>query len=148
MEIQMLIDAQDLGYLVPTNAIPGNYMGSAFPINALKEVVGELVENGVEVVAYFDACHSGNVASEKLEGAQISNAKLSEVFANETKIMSCQANESSLEGKQWGGGRGCFSFHLINGLKGFADRNNDQKVSLIEIERYLQDWVSTEVTTT
>ena len=132
-------------YLVPHNAVFGNYMGSAFPINTLKNVIATLVNNGVSVTAYFDACHSGTIGQGKLGSTQLSNEKLSASFANETKLMSCQVNESSLEGKQWGGGRGCFSYHLINGLNGKADSNEDGAINLLEIERYLQDWVSKEV---
>ena len=39
--------------------------------------------------------------------------------------MSCQPNEYSIEGEQWGGGRGAFSYHLVDALYGLADANAD-----------------------
>ncbi|MBK7305024.1 MAG: hypothetical protein IPI90_17740 [Saprospiraceae bacterium] len=48
-----------------------------------------------------------------------------------SKILSCQPNEFSLEGEQWGGGRGVFSYHLVDGLFGLADRNNDGLITLV-----------------
>ena len=50
-----------------------------------------------------------------------------------------------MEGEQWGGGRGAFSYHLIDGLIGLADRNKDLQISLLELERYLEDKVPLEV---
>ena len=37
-----------------------------------------------------------------------------------------------------------FSYHLVNGLYGKADNNNDAKVTLLELGRYLEDNVSKE----
>ena len=66
-------------------------------------------------------------------------------YANEVKILSCQPDEYSIEGKQWGGGRGAFSYHFLNGLFGMADNNADLFIDLKEIGRYLEDNVSSEV---
>ncbi|MBK6996750.1 MAG: hypothetical protein IPH31_18155 [Lewinellaceae bacterium] len=49
-----------------------------------------------------------------------------------------------MEGEQWGGGRGIFSYHLVEGLFGLADRNGDGTVSVGEIDRYLEDKVTAE----
>ena len=64
---------------------------------------------------------------------------LKESWKDEIKILSCQPGELSLEGKQWGGGRGLFSYELINGMAGLADKNNDGIVSLRELNLYLMD---------
>ncbi|MBK9017573.1 MAG: hypothetical protein IPM82_27970, partial [Saprospiraceae bacterium] len=50
--------------------------------------------------------------------------------ANEVKILSCQPSRFSLEGEQWGGGRGnCFSTTSWTGCSGWqtnADRTRSQ----------------------
>src|SRR5262249_31482228 len=56
-----------------------------------------------------------------------------------------QSNQLSLEGEQWGGGRGAFSFHFVDGLTGLADADGDGHVNLLEITRYLEHRVSAEV---
>ena len=48
-------------------------------------------------------------------------------------------------GIRGGGGRGVFSYYLVEGLYGLADDNNDQQVSLLEVGRYLEDKVSAAV---
>jgi len=93
-----------------------------------------LVHNKARVHLIIDACRSGKLS----EGGSI-NDILTQPSGSEVRILSCQPNEFSMEGPQWGGGRGAFSFHLIEGLYGLADRDENEKVALFELERYVQD---------
>jgi protein O-mannosyl-transferase len=135
-----------LGFLLLWDSPPHAYVAGALPVDILKQVITTLsVENKAKVLLIADACHAGKLAGNNVIGTQLTNYNLSQQFANEQKILACQANEYSIEGIQWGGGRGAFSWYLINGLYGLADLNNDKSVSLFEIERYLQDRVTPEV---
>ena len=134
------------GYLLTWDSPYKLYMAGAFPIQGLKDYVSTLsIENKAKITMIIDACRSGKLAGQNVQGSQLTNANLSQQIANEVKLLSCQHNEYSIEGKQWGGGRGAFSFHLINGLYGLADRNKDGEVTLSEIDRYLEDHVTPEV---
>lgn len=135
------------GFLLCWDAPPKVYMaGGAFALPFLQEVVTTLsTQNKVDVLVVTDACRSGKLAGTSVGGSQITGSNLAQQYANETKILSCQPNEYSLEGEQWGGGRGAFSYHLVNGLYGMADGNKDLSVNLMEIGRYLEDHVITEV---
>ncbi|MBK8492538.1 MAG: hypothetical protein IPL49_17025 [Saprospirales bacterium] len=64
-------------------------------------------QNKAQVIVIADACHAGKLAGTRL-GYRATAPNLSQQFANEVKVLSCQPNEFSLEGEQWGGGRGCF----------------------------------------
>ena len=92
-----------------------------------------------------DACRSGKLAGNAIGGSQLTSQNLATQYANEVKILSCQPDEYSIEGEQWGGGRGAFSYHLIDGLYGMADIDSDLNINLKEIDRYLEDHVSMEV---
>ncbi len=105
-------------------------------LSELRTWFGELTKKGVEVVFIADACHSGGLIGGK-EGLDKTQRALQESWQGITKILSSQTNEFSLEGKQWGGGRGIFSYFLTNGLIGLADTNKDTKISLKELEDYL-----------
>ena len=135
------------GFLLCWDAPPRAYTGGGtYSIFFLKDIISTLsVQNKVKVTLITDACRSGKLAGSSIGGAQATAANLSAQFANEIKILSCQPDEYSIEGEQWGGGRGAFSYHLIDGLYGMADGNQDLSVSLMEIGRYLQDKVTTEV---
>ena len=141
METQTMMN---LGFLLTYNSPASAYMsGGAFPIYFLQSIIQTLsVQKGVQVIMVADACHSGKLAGDANNGAQATASVLASQFAKEAKILSCQSNEYSLEGREWGGGHGVFTYYLIDGLTGLADANNDESVSLLEIERYLQDQVS------
>jgi Caspase domain len=114
------------------------FQGQEFlQLSELRSWLGTLAQKKVQVVFIADACHSGGLIGGK-EGLSKTQQALQESWAGITKILSSQSNEYSLEGKQWGGGRGLFSFHLVNGLKGKADANKNKQVSLGELEQYLK----------
>ena len=135
------------GFLLCWDAPARVYMaGGAFPLNMLQEVISTIsVQNKAKVIMVADACRSGKLSGSTVGGAQITGSNLAKQYANEIKILSCQPDEYSIEGEQWGGGRGAFSYHLLDGLYGMADGNNDETVNLKEISRYLEDRVSEEV---
>jgi pentatricopeptide repeat protein len=126
------------GFLLTYSTPPTNYIAGAFPIYYLQSVIATLSQKNVKVVMISDACHAGKLAGSEFGGTQATALNLSKQFANEVKIMSCQPEE------QWGGGRGAFSFNLIEGLTGLADKNNDGTVKLLEIENYLEEVVPRE----
>ena len=135
------------GYLLCWDAPSKIYMaGGAFPLSMMQEVISTIsIQNKAKVIMVADACRSGKLSGSKVGGAQLTNSNLAKQYANEIKILSCQPDEVSIEGKQWGGGRGAFSYHLLEGLSGMADGDEDLSVNLKEIGRYLEDRVAEEV---
>lgn len=132
------------GYWLSWDAPPMVYAAGAFPLTFLQDIITTLSETGVQVIVVSDACRAGKLAGSAIGGTQAATAVLAKQFANEIKLLSCQPNEFSLESTQWGGGHGCFTYHLINGLYGLADRNHDAVVNLMELENYLDERVPAE----
>lgn len=135
----------DLGYLLAYDAGKTTYMsGGAIPIFMLQTVITALsVGKQVQVMLVADACRSGHLAGTEVGGSKATALALSKQFANEVKIMSCGANELSLENETWGGGHSVFSYYLLRGLGGLADADENREITLREIERFLQDSVET-----
>ncbi len=130
------------GFLLCYDSPARNYIAGAYPINYLQSIISTLsLDNKAKVLVITDACHAGKLAGSKINGSSLTNANLAQQFASEFKILSCQVNEFALEGRQWGQGRGVFSWILIDGLNGLADANEDMQVSLMEIGRYLEEKV-------
>lgn len=138
-------DRQEKGYLLAYDTPKNNYRLNAIDLQYLSEdVISQLSAKGAKVVVIADACHSGALAGEKIGGREATANELMKRFGNEIRIMSCQPYELSLEGPEFGGGRGVFSYYLINGLQGGqADQNRDQQVDLYELGNYLQDRIRT-----
>lgn len=135
------------GFLLCWDAPSKIYLaGGTLALPMFQEVISTLsVQNKAKVIVIMDACRSGKLSGSPVGGAQLTNANLAKQYANEIKILSCQPDEYSIEGMQWGGGRGAFSYHLLEGLYGMADSNEDLNINLKEINRYLEDRVSLEV---
>lgn len=135
------------GYLLCWDAPARVYLaGGAIALPMFQDIITTLsTQNKAKVVIITDACRSGKLAGSSVGGSQITGSNLAKQFANEIKILSCQPDEYSIEGEQWGGGRGAFSYNLVNALYGMADQNNDLIVNLQEVSRYLEDQVSVQV---
>ena len=135
------------GFLLCWDAPARVYLaGGTLALPMFQEVISTLsVQNKAKVTVITDACRSGKLSGSSVGGSQLTSSNLARQYANEIKILSCQPNEYSIEGEQWGGGRGAFSYHLLDGLTGMADDNEDYIVNLKEIGRYLEDKVTTEV---
>lgn len=132
------------GFLLAHDSPPKVYATNALDLVALQQVFNELTFSQVRTLLITDACHSGKLSGSDYGGTQATALALQQQFQQATRIMSCQPDEVSLEGEQWGGGRGLFSFHLVEGLIGLADNNTDKEISLFEIRRYLEDRVPAE----
>ncbi|MDF1865382.1 MAG: caspase family protein [Saprospiraceae bacterium] len=133
------------GYLLTHNSPSRSYIAGAIPLGFLQDVTTTLTQNQVEVILITDACRSGKLAGDDIKGAQYTGAQLAELFSNELKILSCQPEEFSHEGAQGGDGHGAFTYNLVAGLTGLADRNEDFLITLSEIDRYLEDQVTAQV---
>ncbi|MEM9528170.1 MAG: tetratricopeptide repeat protein, partial [Bacteroidota bacterium] len=107
-------------------------------LNYLNAHIDSLSRKGAQVVVISDACHSGSLAGSEVGGTVATAAQIMRQLTNEVKILSCQPYELAQEDEKWGEGRGAFSYYLVEGLRGDADRDNNQEIDLFELENYLQ----------
>ncbi|HNU89538.1 MAG TPA: hypothetical protein PKJ94_14660, partial [Ferruginibacter sp.] len=129
-------------YLICYNTPIESYVGMSLSVTFLNEIANTLsAKTEARVVLITDACHSGKMAGRDnvnaLVGQQLLNATEKEI-----RIASSQADQLSNEKVDWGGGRGIFSYYLVNGLKGLADESKDGIVTMGEIRDYLQKYMS------
>lgn len=90
-----------------------------------------------QVVCFIDACRAGSVND-------VANGNYGwgegGTHPSLTFVMSCRANEFSYE-NNWVG-NGYFTKALLKGLRGVADKNEDRKVTLDELFRYVYNDVT------
>jgi tetratricopeptide (TPR) repeat protein len=133
-------EAYLLAYDAPAGNDRNNYSTGVglIDIHKLKVRIQEITGNGTQVILITDACRSNELPG-KDEGQAISYQQIFERKAGEIQLISCASNQVSFEGSQWGGGRGLFSWHLINGLRGMADTDpEDGEVTLTELYDYVK----------
>ena len=126
------------GYLLCYNSPPSEYINFALSVSNLNEYANTLsAGKKANVVLITDACHSDKISSAENRGPLLEGLLGKETEKKEVRISSCQADELSAENEAWGGGRGVFSYYLVNGLKGLADKSKDGMVTLEEIKSYM-----------
>lgn len=130
------------GYLLFHDAPARTYAaGGACEVRTLDKAINKLIqEKEAQVILIADACRSGSLAGGR-PGATATASVLESLFGNTVKILSCEPDQLSLEASTLGEGHGLFSYYLVQGMRGAANTNNDLYVSLLELERYLQDQV-------
>lgn len=110
---------------------------------AMKDL-GEIIQTRLKakrIFVFADACRAG-----KLGGLQgnISNYIAEASKRTETMLlMASRGNEFSLEGPQFGGGHGAFTYFLLKGLMGEADSDKDKTVTAQELVDYVREGVRT-----
>ena len=141
------IESLDNGLLLLHKAPKESYLAYGYdylPIAVLKKLVLGLTTKETEIIVITDACHSGNLAGGET-GIYSTSLQLMDQWSNSIKILSCKPNELSYEGPQWGDGHGVFSYYLVLGMGGLADKNMDRTVTLSELEAYLEFEVTQQI---
>ncbi len=127
-----------LGYLLAYNTPASNYRNNAIKIETLNDDANFLsTKKQAKVVLITDACHSGKLAGDFFKGKQLVGKQLQQVLNNEVRLTSCAVDEEAAEGPDWGGGRGVFSYYLLNGMYGLAENIADGSIKLNEMKRFL-----------
>jgi len=131
------------GFLICYDSPPTNYNRFSLSLDDLNEAANTLsAEVRANVVLITDACRSGKLAGSFNRGNFLVGEQFRAVKSKEVRITSSSAEQLSNENEAWGGGRGVFSWYLINGLNGLADQQNDGTVTFEEIRTYLDSSLS------
>ena len=113
------------------------FISDALQVSDVQGLITTAGSKGVKVILITDACRAGKLVGDS-RGALHTTAALLREWNYALKLVSCQSDQSSMEGERWGDGHGVFTFHLVNGLMGLADENKDKVVSFGEISDYVR----------
>ncbi len=131
-------------YLMTADTNPEDMGGTAFPMWQMQDVY-ERVLKAKKVITLADTCHSYGFSGARAgdagqNGSNLINQYLERYAAKGERavITASDISESSFEDVQWGNGHGVFTYFLLKGLKGEADKNHDGVVTAGELFAYLQ----------
>jgi len=128
-------------YLLMTEvALDGNYSAEgAIGLDFINNQWASLASSkNVKVIIILDACRAGKLITTE-ENRVMTQKILNQQWANSLKYVSCQANQSSVEGSEWGNGHGAFTYFLIKGIMGESDQDDNQLIIGGELGDYLVD---------
>lgn len=125
------------GFLLAHDSPKNNYpIGGTLEISLLDSILVQLMQKEVKIWVIIDACRSGNLAG-GISGKTQTSEALAKQWKSQVRMLSAQPDQLSYEDSLWGGGRGVFSYYLVKGMSGYANANNDSKITLNELESYL-----------
>lgn len=127
-----------LGFLLTYNTPRTNYINNAVRIEDVNRFATTLsVDNKAKVIIITDACHSGSLTGTSFRENFLKAEQQRIARNNEIRITSCGPEELAMEDEAWGGGRGVFSYYLVNGLLGFAANGAENVIRVKDIRSYL-----------
>ncbi len=136
-------------YLLLSDCQPANdgnnYMLSfgAIDMYHLKNRIGLLTRQGVEVVLILDACRTNELAGGY--ASQVFTNSIVQTQVGEIAMLATGPGQVSIEDKSFGSGHGLFTYDLVDAWSGRADAeiagNRDKRISLEE----LRQWVTQSV---
>jgi uncharacterized caspase-like protein len=131
-------------YLIPRDADPDSLYSTAFPMDEIQRIFARIASE--RVVLLLDTCYSGTAGGRTFGRQQTRSANLSDQFLERLTrsrgrvvITASGPNEVALELPALG--HGIFTYYLLEGLGGKADRNGDGIVTVSELYEYVEDQV-------
>ena len=132
------LDPRNL-YLITADTKPDDMGGTAFPMWQMQDVF-ERILKAKRVLTFADTCHSYGFSGLRAGASQkhannLVNQYLQRYASKGQRavITASDISESSFEDAKWGDGHGVFTYFLLRGLQGEADRNHDGVVTAGEL---------------
>ena len=118
-----------------------NMGGTALRMRELQEAFADSIKTK-RVIAFNDTCHSYGFSGERygVVNQNLANQYVAKSISQSggVVISSSDISELAAEDEKWGGGHGVFTYFLLKGLAGAADKNKDGTVTVGEIFEYVQ----------
>jgi tetratricopeptide (TPR) repeat protein len=128
-------------FVLTYDADPQDLASTALPMSELRGLFEEQLSKVGRVLLFADVCKAGTIGSIQSTTVNADVQHLGDVEGDLFGLLASRPKELSLEGPQFGGGHGAFSYFVIKGLAGAADENKDGIVDANELIQY----VSTQV---
>lgn len=137
--------ADETPYLLPHDGDPESPRITAYPVEDLYKDLDQLPAKNIFV--FMDTCFSGRVGREEKEtivlaGARPGILKVKDPLLLSKKMVVFSAARSNQISNSYNEKQhGLFTYYLLKGMIGEADRNSDRKIQLNELTQYIEEEV-------
>jgi Flp pilus assembly protein TadD len=125
-------------FILTYDADPQDLNSTALPVNELQALFGEQLQNVGHVLLFVDVCKAGTIGT--IQNTAVNGSvkqQFDDVEGDLVGLLAAHAREVSQEGPQFGGGHGVFSYYVLKGLQGDADRDKNGSVDAGELITYV-----------
>jgi uncharacterized caspase-like protein len=126
-------------FILTYDSDPQDLNSTALPMAELQSLFEDQLTKVGRVLLFVDVCKAGTIGTIKNTNVNSNIQQLGDVTGDLFGLLASRPKEVSLEGPQFGGGHGVFSYFVIKGLQGDADQNKDGVVDASELIKYVSD---------
>ena len=128
-------------YILAYDSTPENLPDTAIRMQEVRDLLDYSLPDAGNVLIFIDVCRAGRIGTFKNRLSHVSEFwgryQSQEAFG----ILASDSNEEAWESSAYGNGHGAFSYFLLRGLNGDADRNQDGTIAANELYFYVSDMV-------
>ena len=130
------------GYIIAWDTDPQDVASTAIGMEDIRQLFEKQLAGVRRLILYVDVCRAGKIGQITPDYRATNRVtEHLETGDNFFGMLAAQRGQSAVEGVNYGGGHGAFSYFLIKALNGYADLNNDGRVTMDELVRYVCDKV-------
>lgn len=134
------VDGKD-AYILTYDSDPQDLKSTALGMDEVQSLFEDQLSKVGRVLLFVDVCKAGTIGTIHNTTVASNVQQLGDVQGDLFGLLASRPREVSLEGPQFGGGHGVFSYFVIKGLEGAADANHDGVVDADELIKYVSDQV-------
>jgi len=128
-------------FILTYDSDPQDLKSTALAVDELQTLFEEQLSKVGRVLLFVDVCKAGTVGTIHNTTVSANVQQLGDIQGDLFGLLASRPREVSLEGPEFGGGHGVFSYYVIKGLEGAADANMDGVVDADELIKYVSDQV-------
>src|ERR1700733_9870928 len=128
-------------FILTYDSDPQDLKSTALPMTELQALFEEQLSKVGRVLLFVDVCKAGTIGTIHNTTVASNVQQLGDIQGDLFGLLASRPREVSLEGPEFGGGHGVFSYFVIKGLEGAADENKDGVVDADELIKYVSDQV-------
>ncbi len=128
-------------FILTYDSDPQDLKSTALAVDELQSLFEEQLAKVGRVLLFVDVCKAGTIGTIHNTTVSADVQHLGDVEGDLFGLLASRPKEVSLEGPEFGGGHGVFSYYVIKGLEGAADANGDGVVDANELIQYVSNQV-------
>jgi protein O-mannosyl-transferase len=128
-------------FILTYDSDPQDLTSTALGMDELQSLFEEQLSKVGRVLLFVDVCKAGTIGTIHNTTVASNVQQLGDIQGDLFGLLASRPREVSLEGPEFGGGHGVFSYFVVKGLEGAADANKDGVVDADELIKYVSDQV-------
>jgi tetratricopeptide (TPR) repeat protein len=128
-------------FILTYDSDPQDLTSSGLPMTELQALFEEQLSKVGRVLLFMDVCKAGTIGTIKNTSVNSNIQQLGDIQGDLFGLLASRPREVSFEGPEFGGGHGAFSYFVLKGLEGGADKDANNAVTASELIDYVSQQV-------